>query len=168
MADERTRALERRADAGDAAAAAQLLGLDLRAGRIDRERLRLAAYLGHAGAQALLESDRPMGVSMAREHLLARWWVNGEPWMPGELAELEAFAHEGSGRYVENRRLQVDLDLDPTALGAESGDRIGLQLLHVPRGWSHVGEGMEMMQAMLDHAEPPRTRMSNRIDFVAP
>ena len=120
------------------------------------------------GGGFVLESEREIIVARPDWHLLARWWVNGEPYIPKPLEEQVA-DQNGLMRY--GKRVDVELEFDPAAIGARSGDRIGLQVMHLPNGWSYVSEhGEQLLHAVETLAEDPPSlaRMSNRIEFIAP
>lgn len=75
MADAERRRLERAAAGGDPRAEADLLRARLRAGTLDRERLSLAAHLGHTpAAEALDEPQR------SEEPDLREWLWSLLPW----------------------------------------------------------------------------------------
>ena len=119
-----------------------------------------------------LDFESPIFLEDAGENLLARWWVNGVPHAPNtatEAMEQEIILHEHSGPIIESRRLEVSLDLDLRSIGARPGDRIGLQILQVDQGWQPVrNEGLvHEMVRLLDQADPPLPRLSNRIEFRA-
>lgn len=59
MGDEKLRVLAARARDGGPVEQAAWLAERMRVGELDRERVRLAAYVGHAGARALLGNDAP-------------------------------------------------------------------------------------------------------------
>lgn len=59
MSDEKLRALEARARDGGPVDQAAWLAERVRVGELDLERLRLAAYVGHAGARAMLGPSAP-------------------------------------------------------------------------------------------------------------
>ena len=80
MADERLRRLERSAGGGDleadAWAGARLLVERLRAGKLTRSRLELAAHLGHAPAGLALEGEvAPEGATLPEDPDGLRDWV---------------------------------------------------------------------------------------------
>lgn len=93
--DDRLRSLERAAERGGPAAGAALLSARLRAGLVSEERLRLAAYLGDAGAALLVGPPPPPGIFGlgSRVRGLAPW---GRPvWVRAGLA-LARCALEGT------------------------------------------------------------------------
>ena len=73
-----------------------------------------------------------------------------------------------SGRGIHATALNLRLKLDPSALGANNGDRIGVQLLYCPQGWNWVG--IEAGKALLEKAESGQVlpRLSNRAEFILP
>lgn len=116
-----------------------------------------------------LASDHPMETSRDGEKILARWWINGEPFSPPPDSEVELQEERLEELLQETNQLDVELDFDPSVLGAAPGDRIGLQLLHVPMGWSETGiDPFESrLQPLIDGSAPRGPRLSNRIEFVA-
>ncbi|MBX3472733.1 MAG: hypothetical protein KF878_38260 [Planctomycetes bacterium] len=89
MADTRLRRLERAASQGDLDARVRLLCERLRAGELDEERARLAAYLGDPAARLLLGARAPeLPLIRARggHELNQRRWITGlraygKPWL---------------------------------------------------------------------------------------
>jgi hypothetical protein len=118
------------------------------------------------GRNLSITSDTDISTYRADWHLLARWWVNGEPFIPAQVAE---FPGDENGRITRGRRLRVALDFDPRRLDAKRGDRIGLQLLYCPHGWEWVTSGVEMLRAVpMQEDFHDISRLSNRVEFVAP
>ena len=113
--------------------------------------------------ELVIESTVEMVVSRPDRHFLARWWVNGKPFFVSRAVESRA---EGSGLIAVGKRIRVGLDFDSTKFGAVKGDRIGLQLLHLPHGWQQVGT-LESFLAVADDG-PDVSRLTNRIEFIAP
>jgi RNA polymerase sigma factor (sigma-70 family) len=96
-------------------------------------------------------------------HFLARWWINGTPFVPSRQ---ERCGLRASGKVTTGNRLDLLLEFDPARFEAAPGDRIGLQLLYCRDGWEFAADEMsKMVNAILD--EGPRFLLSNRIEFVA-
>ena len=120
--------------------------------------------LGWNGDGFLLESETEMIVARPDWHLLARWWINGEPFSPRLAEELA----DANGLVVEGKKIAVDLLFDPGEFGASPGDRVGLQVMHLPNGWTYSQHAEVLQHAMREQAGYPQPRMSNRIEFVVP
>jgi hypothetical protein len=112
-----------------------------------------------------IESDKDMVVSHPESHYLARWWVDGKASQPRQAAHQV----EQTGQIKFGKKTTISLEFAPKHLGARSGDKIGLQLLHAPDGWSFVSP-LEMLQQMRDDRvdSAPKVRMTNKVEFVAP
>jgi hypothetical protein len=67
---------------------------------------------------------------------LARWWVNGKPFLPQPGRPMPRKA--GSWTYNWVQAVEFRLQVDATGLGARPGDRVELQLLFCPSGWLPV------------------------------
>ena len=50
---------------------------------------------------------------------------------------------------------------------SKPGDRIGLQVMHLPNGWSYVSDDLEMLHVMSGSFREPVSRISHRIEFTA-
>ena len=113
----------------------------------------------------LLQSDSAIELSSIEENLLARWWVNGEFVAPQVLAV--HVLRERTGRMIAGNQLEIVLDRDCFQGVAKTGDRIGVQLLHVPQGWTGTGDQHSKMQLISrSNQRPPSLRMTERIDFT--
>ena len=98
-------------------------------------------------------------------NFLARWWVNGKPFVPRQTDKF--WIYNGSGRVSEENELQVEIEFRPARLGAKPGDKISLQLMHCECGWTwcreeHLGKATESRK----YSE--NIRVSNRIEFEVP
>jgi hypothetical protein len=82
MSDDRLREVEREAALGDQAAQARLLVERVRRGRLELERLRLAAWLGDPTARLALGADKDDGSSSGRRARVRRdgWTVALAAW----------------------------------------------------------------------------------------
>ncbi len=113
----------------------------------------------------LLQSDSAIELSSIEENLLARWWVNGEFVAPQALAV--HVLRERTGRMIAGNQLEIVLDRDCFQGVAKTGDRIGVQLLHVPQGWTGTGDQHSKIQLISrSNQRPPSLRMTERIDFT--
>lgn len=106
------------------------------------------------------------------ERLLARWWVNGRPFIPkesaGDFSPKSAFLRTFSRvdwEPAEHQEIRLRLDPDPGRLWANSGDRIGLQLLSCESGWQQAAGDRTLNQGQERDAPP---LLSNRVEFRAP
>ena len=113
----------------------------------------------------LLQSDSAIELSSIEENLLARWWVNGEFVAP--QASAVHVLRERTGRMIAGNQLEIILDRDCFQGVAKTGDRIGVQLLHVPQGWTGTGDQHSKMQLnSRSNQRPASLRMTERIDFT--
>jgi hypothetical protein len=113
--------------------------------------------------ELIIESQQPMIVARPDWHMLARWWVNGKPFVPRQIRESLA---DENGRVVSGQRMRIQLDFDPADVGAEAGDKIGLQLLYLPGGWRVVNDSLAMLVPA--HGGRNLPRLTNQIEFPAP
>ena len=113
--------------------------------------------------QLTIHSDEEMIVARPDWHYLARWWVNGDPFVPQQPQKQSM---DQNGVITSGHRVQIELEFDPQDIGAKSGDVVGVQLLHLPRGWQLVMPGLDQLQAA--HSESDLPRLTNRIEFVVP
>jgi hypothetical protein len=114
------------------------------------------------GKVVVIRAESAFTASRPDYHFLARWWVNGKPFVPKQTDRLWGFA--GYGRVSEGKELRVKVDFRPERLGAKPGDRIGLQLMHSEAEWAWcAGSSLGKGGASRRHGES--VRVSNRIDF---
>jgi hypothetical protein len=113
------------------------------------------------GDELVLRSEEPFVVTHPHYRLLARWWVNGRPFVPEQLTEFPGKVARGP--QSKKKELRVPLDFDKRRLGAKAGDKVGLQILYCPDWWDWCLVGMSG-----GHAGTDVPWMSNRIDFVSP
>ena len=127
------------------------------AGEADELKLSLT------GGAFVIAADRPM-IDRPARHLLARWWVNGEP-VVARLAERQ-FAHSGFGQMRQTNEFRVGLGL-PESLGKlKRGDRVGLQVLYCPAGFDRVSKTGAMKQLMEQMAAASAVPLlSNHLEF---
>jgi hypothetical protein len=134
--------------------------------RLVPERVDDTLRVGVEGLVLSIESDTDIHTYRPDWHFLARWWVNGKPFLPSQLT---VFPGDENGMVRRGKRLRVGLDLDARRLGAKSGDRIGLQLLYCPHGWSWVTSGARLLRALPAREEfAGVSRLSNRVELVVP
>lgn len=84
-----------------------------------------------------VESKRNMLINEARESFLARWWVNGKPFMPAKVVELMKISRDMQKAMAPALEAGLKVKFDLKKLGAKSGDTIGIQLLLCPDGWRY-------------------------------
>ncbi len=95
-------------------------------------------------------------------HFLARWWVNGKPYVPKQTEHFWCFA--GYGRVTEGRDLRREWTFYPERIGARPGDKVGLQLMHCEGRWDWCGNEGHLMKIGRDRKRE-NVRVSNRIEF---
>jgi hypothetical protein len=117
-----------------------------------------------AAAGALnLTSDREIVATDPDRRFLARWWVNGEPYVPESSTPEPERLLDGFGRLITAKRVRLHLDFDPARIGARQGDRVGIQLLYVDGGWELVDRHHLRLAA---HGEDGLVLLSNRAEWV--
>jgi len=129
--------------------------------------LKLTAETKGGGLILNLESDVAFIMAGADRHYLMRWWVNGKPFVPAE--EIKDVEKEMEGFAIRfGKRQRIHIEFSPEHLGAESGDKVGLQLLYLLNGWEFVSPEPQMLSEMNDAEVSPLTRLSNKVEFVVP
>ncbi len=118
------------------------------------------------GQTLSIKLDGKYHIKRPEDVLLARWWVNDKPFIPPP-ANPESCEIADTERMWETDRLLVKLELDSKKLGAQSGDKIALQILHCPQGWLDVIPEMLKQQAE-GNDDRPQFSISNKIEFTAP
>lgn len=118
------------------------------------------------GKEIVITTKSNFTTSRPDYHFLARWWVDGKPFVPKQTESLSSF--NGYGRVSEEKELRVNFKFRPERLGAKRGDKIGLQLMHAESEWSwcagtSLGKGNGAMRKDGNYV-----RVSNRIEFDAP
>ncbi len=114
------------------------------------------------GADLEIVSREPIITARADWHFLVRWWVNGRPFVPGHL---EASGDQ-NGVLIVGRHLRLPGAIDPAAIGARPGDRVGVQIMYCEHGWTFVTEHMEILKARHPAGLTPLPRLSNRAEFT--
>ena len=125
----------------------------------DQERLRL----GIEGESLRVTCDEEIVSNATSRYFLARWWVNGVPYVPEQVNIHYAEDFGGSERLA--KQLIFALDFDPSLLQARKGDRIEMQLLYSGTGWDFAASFLGLV---LPISEDVRVLLSNRVSFVAP
>jgi hypothetical protein len=99
---------------------------------LDREQpLELSVDLSVAEPQVHVKASSQI-LDSAKDHLLARWWVNGKP-IAASSPEAKAAKPQG-WRMSFTKELSMPLVL-PKSLGAlKEGDKVSVQLLYCPAG----------------------------------
>ena len=115
----------------------------------------------------VLESPVPM-LDEFEDTLLARWWVNGKPIVPGRSngSPLEG----GARNIIFLKTVRVGFDL-PKDLGLlKEGDRVKLQVLYNSHGYlpitTHRPEGEVVRMMLLGEDEPAPPLLSNVLEFT--
>jgi hypothetical protein len=102
-------------------------------------------------------------------NFVARWWVNGRPYIPdgpegvSRHAPHSAVAPSEFGRMLNT--IKVNFSCDPGVLHAKVGDKIGVQLLYCDDGWDWVSE--EITWAPKSWRRRVAPAMTDKIEFVA-
>lgn len=112
-----------------------------------------------------IESDREISLDSAGHAILVRWWVNDQPFYPKQLAREKRLS--GFRTYIPQpaaKKIRVRLKINRKALGANKGDRIGLQLLECPELWLWVDRYRTRIRKSWHGDDWPM--ISNRIDFT--
>jgi hypothetical protein len=117
--------------------------------------------IAREGDELLIRSEEPFTASHPGYHLLARWWVNGKPFVPEQVDEFPGRVIRGP--VFKRKKLRVPLRFDPRRLGAKAGDKVGLQILYCPEEWDWCCVGMGGGGSGADGSW-----LSDRIEFVAP
>jgi hypothetical protein len=102
-----------------------------------------------------------MQCSRPDRRLVARWWVNGKPFIPrpGRTPEFGGgeVGHAGS-------RLDFRLNLDPAKLSARPGDKVAVQLL-LCDAWGYAENAdPNIMNAFRDG----KARLANKLEITIP
>ena len=112
-----------------------------------------------------LQSDSSIEVSNPECNLLVRLWVNGE-FVPPKASAVSTLKNR-TGKMIDGDELRIVWDRDCFQGLAKTGDRIGMQLLHVPQGWTGTGDQHSKMHlTSRSNLRPPGLRMTERIDFT--
>lgn len=120
-----------------------------------------------AGRDFLLTLSEGLQTTWFEDSVIARWWVNGKPFVPGPLEALRQEGGLGGSRTVDSVLLKVKLDA--SKLGAKSGDKITVQFLHCPTGYRIVDEQkIEMLARLIHEAADNFPRISNKVEFTLP
>ncbi len=90
-------------------------------------------------------------------HLLARWWVNGKPFVP-KVGHAPIFGGGEVGH--SDKSIRFKLKLDPAKLGARSGDRVAVQLLLCDM-WCYLENPVTNMGSGRGN-----TRLTNKAEFT--
>jgi len=121
--------------------------------------------LKHDGEKLQLHSETAFA-SKACNHLLVRYWINGEPFAPETLSPLTWLGAVQDSRDVKDLELQI-VDFKPGAFGAKAGDKFACQILYCRFGWEPVGqERIERLMELKKPTNEPPTRLSNRVEWT--
>jgi hypothetical protein len=118
------------------------------------------------GKEIVIRAETEFTDSRPDYHFLARWWVNGKPFVPKQTETFWGFI--GYGRESADKELRQGFEFFPERLGAKVGDTIGLQVMHAERGWEWCAGQICEKQLGDCKAESEYVRVSNRIEFVVP
>ena len=80
-----------------------------------------------------------------------------------EIREFPAVQRTGLISFV--RSIDLELHFDPARIGAKPGDKVEVQLLHCPSGWSWLMPDLEQLASLPEHTSG--ARLSNRITLPA-
>jgi hypothetical protein len=99
---------------------------------LDREEpLELSVDLSVAEPQVHVKAPSQI-LDSAKDHLLARWWVNGKP-ITASAPEPKAAKPQG-WRILFTKELSMPLVLPKSLRALKEGDKVSLQLLYCPAG----------------------------------
>jgi hypothetical protein len=106
-----------------------------------------------------ITSRTPIDCARPDWRLIARWWVNDEPFIPrpGHAPEFGG----GETGYSKMKQLCFRLNLEPARLGAHSGDRVALQIL-ICDDWCYVENPGTTLRSFADG----KARLTNKVEFV--
>jgi hypothetical protein len=116
--------------------------------------------------EIIIRADSEFTTSRPDYHFLARWWVNGKPFVSKQSERLWGFA--GYGRVSEDKELRLEFNFLPERLGAKPGDRIGLQLMHSEGQWAWCAESSLAKIGGASRKHDENVKVSNRIAFDVP
>jgi hypothetical protein len=115
------------------------------------------------GTTLVLESDSTIAVTLPDATILARLQINGRAFVPERG---RTFSLNISRKVESGKSLRIHLEPDLAALGAKQGDRIAIQLLYCPNGWSWANDGPAMHTPASGEGGLPRT--TNQVELAAP
>jgi hypothetical protein len=124
-----------------------------------------ALTIKRIGKELVIRADTKFTTSRPERHFLARWWVNGKPFVPKQTDKFLIFA--GYGAVQEDEELRVEFDFRPERLGAKPGDKISLQLMHCESCWDWCADEF-LATAHASSKRGENIRVSNRIEFEVP
>jgi hypothetical protein len=117
-----------------------------------------------------VESNTDLAPASSYEHFLVRWWVNDKPFIPEERVPMQRMSQAMQQMQRPQKPLltvRMRLAFDPSKLGAEKGDRIGMQMLHCPERFEALRPPGFLQQQTFapDLGASDISRMTNRIEF---
>jgi hypothetical protein len=116
------------------------------------------------GDKLVVSSDTEFETKHFALHTLARWWVNGKPFVPATNGPIWQF--DLAGILVHEKEIRFDFDFRADRLEAKLGDKIGMQVMYQESHWSYCVEP-SLLEAHAESAdEAGKVQMSNRIEFV--
>jgi hypothetical protein len=83
--------------------------------------------LRHEGSDLIIESDEKIDAHRADLYFIARWWVNGKPFVPVNPAPPKDKFNEILMHY--DKKVILRLQLEPEKIGAKPGELVAVQLL---------------------------------------
>lgn len=140
--------------------------------RIGRLLLSLAPRLTITfdGKTITVKSKLHMVFDNVQRLFLARWWVNGKPYVPALPAPANAVESDYTREIFFSQECKLEPTLDLKRLGAKSGDTIGVQLLYCPNDW-HYAEMLQLAkkEVLIDKYETePQPTSSNIAEWKIP
>jgi WD40 repeat protein len=118
------------------------------------------------GKEIVIRAKSEFTTSRPDYHFLARWWVNGKPFVPKQTDRLWEYA--GYGLVSEGKELRLGFTFLPERLGAKPGDKIGLQLMHSEGQWAWCAGTSLRKYGGTSRRNGENVRVSNRIEFNVP
>ena len=116
------------------------------------------------GDEVVVSSDKEFMTTHPALHFIARWWVNGKPFVPKTGDSIKLF--DITGQVIHEKELRLDFDFRALRLGAKIGDRIGMQVVHFENQWTYCVEPSLMESKVMTDGGHGEALVSNRIEFV--
>jgi hypothetical protein len=123
------------------------------------------------GKNIIIHAETNFTTTQLEHQFLARWWVNGKPFVPKQTDQ--SLLCKYGGRVEADKEAHVKFDFRPERLGAKPGDKVSLQLMYSDNDWiwfshEHISRTVEgqLRKKFRNYGES--IRVSNRIEFEVP